>query len=285
MTIRPADLLVTTWRLSTACMVAVASTATAQPDTPAAPPVVADSDAADPAVDLAARLTALNDPDYATRAAATDALLRDDRLSLGDLAAAANAAEPLPPETRERLLYVARHHTVRGLRNRLFPAEGRGSIGIVQAVQSDPLPPENAEPAPRGRAAVPQRTGPPYALVTGVLPGFPACGRLRPQDRIVALDGQPLDGPSNPTTFQSMLAPLEAGHTIILTVVRDGETLRVPLILANRAALAGLYVPPNHSLHPRFAAEWAAERKPFDWPADGVTPGVTDPDAGADPVP
>ena len=120
-----------------------------------AAPVPAETPAADPAntaatetaanIDLAAQIAALNDPDYATRAAATDALLQNETLDLDALAAAAAKVKPLPPETRERLLYVAHHHTVRLLRFANFPVEGPGSIGIVQAVQTDPLPPDALE--------------------------------------------------------------------------------------------------------------------------------------------
>jgi len=217
-----------------------------------------DDDGARPV--LAQQVEDLNDPDYDVRQDATEALLQDTELDLDALAAAATERGALPAETRERLLAVARHHTVRRLRKAFFPADGPGSIGIVQSVRADPLP-----PAPDGAG-----TGPPYALVTGVLPGFPACGRLRTLDRIVALNGQPIAGPPHPVTFQNMLAPLRANETVTLTVLRDGVTLTVPLTLANRAALSGIYAPPSHTLHPRFAAEWAATRKPFDWPADGA---------------
>lgn|GEM_PF-2230639 len=228
------------------------------------------SDAARPAAspDLAGRVAALDATDYATRADAADALLRDDTLDLTALAAA--AGNDPPPETRERLLHVVRHHTVRRIRNAHFPPDGRGSIGIVQSVQADPLPPGTPDPR-SGRTPPAPGTGPPYALVTGVLPGFPACGRLRPLDRIVALNGQALAGAAEPTMFQSMLDPFAAGDTVTLTVLRGGASRSVSLTLANRAALAGIYPPPSHTLHPRFADEWAAQRKPFDWPADGAT--------------
>lgn len=244
----------------------------------------ADAALPDATPDPAARVAALNAPDYAIRADAADALLRDDTLDLAALAAA--AGNDPPPETRERLLYVVRHHTVRRLRDAHFPPDGRGSIGIVQSVQADPLP--HAAPDPRsGRKAPAPGTGPPYALVTGVLPGFPACGRLRPRDRIVALNGRAIAGPAEPTTFQSMLDPFAAGDTVTLTVLRGGTSRSVSLTLANRAALAGIYPPPSHTLHPRFADEWAAQRKPFDWPADGAasSPGSDAASSRSDPPP
>ena len=74
-----------------------------------------------------------------------------------------------------------------------------------------------------------------------------------------------------------MLTPFAAGDTINLTVQRDGATLNVSLTLANRAALSGVYAPPSHTLHPRFADEWAAQRKRFAWPADAEAAAVAPP--------
>ena len=82
-----------------------------------------------------------------------------------------------------------------------------------------------------------------------------------------------------------MLAPFAAGDTITLTVERDGHTRQVSLTLANRAALAGLYAPPNHTLHPRFADEWAVQRKPFEWPADGESADPSPEGSQRDPAP
>ncbi len=220
-----------------------------------------------PPPSLAQRVDALNDPDHATRTNATDALLCDTTLTASQLARVAGPTPP--PETRMRLLHVVRHHSLRRLREQYFAAPGPGSIGIVQTVLADPRP---VAPANRQtRKASSPTTAPPYALVTRVLPGFPACGRLHPHDRIIALNGTPLAGPARPATFQTMLEPFAAGDTVALTVLRDGTRLNITLTLANRAALAGIYVPPSHTLHPRFAEHWAQERKPFDWPADAPT--------------
>lgn len=257
-----------------ACALVVASLHAPHSAAQASPP--APTAAADPATPLAHHVAQLNNPDYAQRAAATDALLLHSTLDLSQLARA--AGHDLAPEARQRLLYIAHHHTVQRLRHTHFPAQGAGSIGILQSVLADPLPPAPARPG--ARTAPPPRVGPTYALVTGVLPGFPACGKLRPLDRIVALDGEDLAGPAVPNAFQSLLAPYAAQDTITLTVIRDGTTRNVSLTLANRAALSGIYAPPNHTLHPRFAQEWDVQRKHFDWPADGgltptgpVTPG------------
>ncbi len=235
----------------------------AGPPAPGATP--APAPAAKPALPLADLVAQLSDPDYAQRAAATDTLLLHPSLDLDQLAHV--AGQDLAPETRQRLIYIARHHTVRALRDTHFPAEGSGSIGILQSVLADPLPPAPARPG--ARATSPTRVGPTYALVTGILPGFPACGTLRPLDRIVAFDGNDLDGPAVANAFQSLIEPYAAQDTITLTVIRDGATLNLSLTLANRAALSGIYAPPNHTLTPRFAEQWQVQRKRFAWPADG----------------
>lgn len=154
-----------------------------------------DAAAADaPAANLADRIADLNHPDYATRQDATDALLCDDRLDLDALAAVAYATgQPLTPEARQRLLSIARHHTLQNLRLRSFPADGQGSIGIVQAVRAEPLP---DQPKPEV-----------YVLVTSVLPGFPAYGRLRPLDRITALNGQRIPEPPSPAASRPCWPP------------------------------------------------------------------------------
>ena len=154
----------------------------ATPDATPAPPAAINTPATTPR--LADRVAALNDPDYATREAASDALLLDDALDLNALAVA--AGDDLPPETRERLLYIALHHTVRQLREDNFPADGPGSIGILQAVQADRLPPDRGGRGGRGgmgrtdrkgRAGVPARPTPWSPACCRAFPPAGACGR------------------------------------------------------------------------------------------------------------
>ena len=222
------------------------------------------------------RIAGLDHPDYAVREAATEALLLDDTL---DLQALAKAVPPdASPEVRQRLLHIARHHCIRQIRIDSFDAQGLGSIGIVQSVLTDPPPPW--DPAERRPPAPPAA---PYALVTRVLPGFPACGRLRPMDRILTLNGQPFSMTDRAEGFQRRLLSLEAGATAVLGVRRGNEIVEVTLILANSTALSGIYAGSGITLAPPFAARWDAARKPFDWPADGETaavpPSYVSPDA------
>ncbi|MEE9403888.1 MAG: PDZ domain-containing protein [Algisphaera sp.] len=206
-------------------------------------------------IPLAERLTALDDPDYALRETATDLLLHDDTLDLDALAQAMPAAPS--PELRQRLLNIAHHHTVRKIRFDSFETEGRGSIGVVQSMVSEPddvFGPEKS-----------------YVLVTRALPGFPAYGRLRPMDQIVGLNDQPLNDLDQVESFPRMLQAFNAGQEIHLTVLRNGETLDVSLTLASRTALAAIYTQPGFTLSPKFDDLWQQRRKAFDWPSDEET--------------
>ncbi|MEM9882787.1 MAG: PDZ domain-containing protein [Planctomycetota bacterium] len=196
-------------------------------------------------------ISALAAEDFETRQAATDALLRDETLTPDDLAGLAARAEHL--ETRLRLWAVARHHTLRALREARFPAEpgGRGSIGIVQSVE--PVTPEPAD-GPRS-----------FALVNRVLPGLPANGRLRPHDRITAVGGEPLLGPPAGQRFEQLMRQTRAGQELTFTVQRGDQTLDVTLTLAAAEALPAMYAFPDFGLTPEYAAAWdelAAERYP-----------------------
>jgi hypothetical protein len=192
---------------------------------------------ADPAL-----VAQLDDPDYGTRLAATQTLLTDDTLTPERLAAWVPAAPSV--EQRHRLLRVAEHHTLRRLQEQRFEVEGRGSMGVVQTVK-------DRDDAGDARS---------YALVTRVLSGFPAAGRLRPLDRIVALDGEPIPGPADARAFEAMMRRYEAGHELSLTVERGGQTLTVSIPLINSRALAAFYQPPAFGLHAPYQEAWEAVR-------------------------
>ncbi|MCA8967050.1 MAG: PDZ domain-containing protein, partial [Planctomycetes bacterium] len=63
--------------------------------------------------------------------------------------------------------------------------------------------------------------------VTSVEPGSPAAGLLRPWDRILRIDGQPLAGLDVATIDRRLRG--EAGEQVALTVVRDVEVLDITL--------------------------------------------------------
>lgn len=63
---------------------------------------------------------------------------------------------------------------------------------------------------------------PTYAEVTGVSPGSPSKGELKPRDRIVSIQGQPIDRVEQ--VFRA-LDEVEPGETLTGEVRRDGETV------------------------------------------------------------
>ncbi|MBB6430052.1 PDZ domain-containing protein [Algisphaera agarilytica] len=199
-----------------------------------------------PLVDLAAE-------DFEIRQEASDALYLDETLSTEQLVGWYAQAEQ--PEVRQRLLAVARHHFLRQMRLDTFPAEGPGSIGVVQSMQIEP-PPIDADPK-----AQRNRTTNTFALVTRVLEGFPASGRLHPLDRVVALDGQLLGAANQNQRFEDLMGLYQAGDTLTLTVQRNGESLDIEIPLANRNALGAMYAFPEFGLTPDFDVAWTEYRQ------------------------
>jgi len=49
---------------------------------------------------------------------------------------------------------------------------------------------------------------------------------------IIAADGRPINGPDDLISF--LVFDAEVGQTIVLTVIRDGEQIEVPLTLSER---------------------------------------------------
>ena len=62
----------------------------------------------------------------------------------------------------------------------------------------------------------------PAYVVDVVLPGFDATGKLQPGDRIVAIDGAPLDAPVVPALVNAVNA--RDGAPVTLAFERDGKT-------------------------------------------------------------
>ena len=219
--------------------------------------------AADPSA-AEAHFAALADPDYAVREAAMAALLTDDTLSPEVLAEWVPQATEL--EQRHRLLLLARHHTLRQLREQRFAPDGPGSMGVVQTVQD--LPPLAEVEAPTdatdvdgGDGAETQPQAPrACALVTRVLPGFPAAGRLRMHDRIIEVEGRPIPGPANAAVFEVVMRQFAAGHELRLTVLRGDETLAVRIPLTNGRGLGAMYRPPTFELHDAYRDPWLETR-------------------------
>ena len=67
------------------------------------------------------------------------------------------------------------------------------------------------------------------AIVTEVTPGGPAADAgIRPEDVIIAVDGEPVNDQVELTT---RLARRQPGERVALTAIRDGETVRIPVRL------------------------------------------------------
>ncbi|MEM1109424.1 MAG: PDZ domain-containing protein [Planctomycetota bacterium] len=190
----------------------------------------------------------LSDPDYAVRQAATAALMLDDEITTGQLAAWYALAES--PEAEQRLLTIARHRMLVTLRNERFPADGPGVLGIVPTLQSVPAPSGSKKNTPATKCIV----------VTRVLDGFPAAGRLEPLDRLIAINDQPLDAVLNIDRFGDLIRRYPAGQEIKLTVIRSEQTLEVAVPLANGNALQAMYATPGFGLSPEFDRAWTEHR-------------------------
>ncbi|MEM9418515.1 MAG: PDZ domain-containing protein [Planctomycetota bacterium] len=208
--------------------------------------------------------------DYEARQTATDALRLDDSLTTEQLAAW--YAEAAQPEVRQRLISVARHHFLQDMAEESFPDEGPGLIGMVKSNPMIIPPPLDADPA--NRRNQPAQT---YSLVTQVLDGFPASGRLRPLDRVMAIDGQTFAGGAQNANFEQLMLQYQAGDTLTLTVVRNGEPLDIELTLGNGNALNAMYASPNFGLAPEINTAWVQhQQEHFPAANNNVAPPATD---------
>jgi hypothetical protein len=189
-------------------------------------------------------LADLASDDFETRQHASGQLLTDDLLSPQDAAALFALAKT--PEQRHRLMAVARHHFVERLRTARFPADNRGSIGIVPRGMSRQQLPS------LGRSAI---------RVVHTFPGFPGYAYLEPGDLILTVDDQSMPDNSDAEQlgqrFVSMIQNFRATDTVRFSVWRNGETLLLTFRLAGSDALRALYHPHDQSLQPPFADEWA----------------------------
>lgn len=182
----------------------------------------------------------LDNPSFVTRTEATEALISDT--SLTPQIVAGLLPEEATPEQRNRLENIARHHAIRLDRDKVFQEPSPGSLGIVHSVH---LTAGDDEHTPTN-----------YSLVSRVLPGFPAYGKLRPLDRIVAIDGQALTGPPNADQFEQLMRRYRSGQTLTLTVERGEQTFDLILTLAQSNALRQMYAVPDFGLAEPYRDHW-----------------------------
>lgn len=195
-----------------------------------------------PATEYAQLVEQLDSPSYATRTDAAEQLIRDDTLT--PQAVAGLLPDEASLEQRNRLQNIARHHAIRLNRDKVFQNASPGSLGIVHSVHLTPAD-DNEDPTN-------------YSLVSRVLPGFPAYGRLRPLDHIVAIDDQALTGPPSADHFEQIMRRYRSGQTITLTVERGEESLEITLTLAQSNALRQMYAVPDFGLAEPYRDHWHA---------------------------
>lgn len=196
--------------------------------------------------ELLTLLADLASDDYDTRERATARLRASEEIDVARLRPLYAEAES--PEQRHRLLDVARHHTIRQMRQRIFDRAGqRGSIGV----NFDVLPAE----------ALPRLEQPAIEIVR-TMPGFPAYAHLRAGDLILAVNDRDLSPQNVSQAFQDAVQQHERGDEIKLTLDRDGERLERHVRLASRQALHSVYDPTTAGLRLRspFREQWESAR-------------------------
>jgi len=167
-------------------------------------------------------MAALDAADYRRREAATRALLRDASRGTAELAAMWRAAPS--PEVRHRVMGVLRHRFLTEQADAMFPAGGRGAIGVSHRLLGE------------------QQGGPVRgAQVVATLPGFPGHAILEPGDVITAVAGRPLAGGEGVEVLSERVQRMEQGESIGLTVWRAGRTREVSLELGSMNALVAMY--------------------------------------------
>jgi len=212
------------------------------------------------ATDYSAALNHLDSNDFQVREAATERLLADDDLTFDEVRRLYNQATTL--EQRQRLLLVARHHSLREVAAVFAERAARdpdlqdaraGALGVqTDAVTAEELPELNR----------------PAIRVSHRLAGFPAFAVLKRDDLIIAVNGVTLsqeadhrdaDGPfvipaPDPPTigtrtdiiaanFRELVKGHKTGQSIHLTVVRDGRNIQVAVTLGSLYALDKMYSP------------------------------------------
>src|SRR5262249_37089742 len=98
-----------------------------------------------------------------------------------------------------------------------------------------------------GKKVTTQQNG---AVVSQLEPGYPAAGKLRPTDVIVAIDGKPV---RNPADVARVMSAKPVGTTFRFTVDRDGHATVVPLktVSAGRGSnrgIVGVLLQPDESI-------------------------------------
>lgn len=189
-------------------------------------------------------LAGLNHEDFVVRESAEAFMLTDDTLSKAVLIELIQQAKA--PEQRQRLLRVAEHHVLREMRERDF-----GNLPKAGDAEDVGPFPRASRPASVGYSYEPVLAhANPYANLSGVrviatMPGFPGHAHLRRGDIIVQINDQGLSNHHREHDITNwvrwQIASRQAGDTIIFTVFRRGQLLKLSMICAEGIALDHMY--------------------------------------------
>ncbi len=209
-------------------------------------------------------LARLNDPDYSVRHAETNRLLLDSNLTEADIERL--YAQSATPEQQHRLLRVARHHLIRRMMEENYGDQpGPGSMGLSHHVVEVSVP--NTQNPQTG------------VLVVMTLPGFPAYALLDPGDVIIGFAGEPVPSNISPSRFQQMIRNYQAGQTISLTVVRQGDRHRLSFRFGYAQGLGEVYDTSGVTLNEPYRSSWAKLREKLRFLSNESPPRDNDTDA------
>ncbi len=205
-----------------------------EPDPPAAQPEPQPDEAA-PAPTREELVERLADPEYAVRAGATAALLRDNTLDEPALRAMLELPTSSDPERRRRLLIVAEHHLMRAI-IRAWTEENT-PIGVRESAavgfSYNPLLPDKN---PYGEDA--------GLIILATMPGFPGYAYLQPGDVVLSIDGKTTRVGTIESVRRWVRSAIGAhldGGTVRMTIQRGEDTLELAMACIGIDALNEMY--------------------------------------------
>lgn len=109
----------------------------------------------------------------------------------------------------------------------LFPPGQSAQQTQAQDTEQMASSQETATAAALSELHIPYQT---QVVVVETVPGYPASQVLKPGDQILTVDGKPVTGESS---LSSLITSHPAGTVLQLTVLRDGQTLTLPVASKN----------------------------------------------------
>lgn len=184
-------------------------------------------------------LEQLNDDDYFTRQRASRMLMSNDQLTVEAVQQLYVLATTY--EQRHRLIDVARHLLLHGLRQAISPNDPRASIGL--------------------RPGVVLKLGVPAIRVEQTFPGFPGYTHLLPGDLIIAVDDEPIPEGLGVEQLrkhfiEGQIQQHRIGEKIRLTVVRNARQIEIRFRLASLETLEKMYDKTGFHLNEPYRQHW-----------------------------